>query len=306
MRYAVIDVGTNNVLFLIAELSAGGITVLHRSAEITALGKFMKNNKLTANAIKRTRKVLHENISFARLFTGNIIVVGTSCSREAENTYLLSDWLMRKYSLDYKIISGDEEAELIALANICEFSEFDDLIIFDVGGGSTEFVDTGERSIKNCLSLPLGIRRLENTFGNDFEKKREAVKSLLRSLPFKRKLKQVLVGVGGTATALSAYNLGLKLYNGNLVHKSKLTINQVSAMMAKFLTLNYQEISHLIPFDKKRSDIIATGAMIIYEILNHFRADGFLVSDQGLQFGILRLPESEISRRFLNHKESKC
>ena len=75
MKYAVLDVGTNNILFLIAELNYGKIKALHRKANISAMGKKMVDGYITDSAIKRTKTILSDNIKFARMVTDNIIVV---------------------------------------------------------------------------------------------------------------------------------------------------------------------------------------------------------------------------------------
>jgi len=88
-RYAVIDVGTNNVLLIWALLPSG--KSVHRASRISALGKNMKNGQLTKAGISRVKQILKDFMEFSLAFTDNIIVVGTSCSREAANINVLSD-----------------------------------------------------------------------------------------------------------------------------------------------------------------------------------------------------------------------
>ena len=110
--YCVIDVGTNNVLLIIASVNAR-INIIKRGSKISALGRDMRDGFLDIEAIDRTKFILTDFIKIAHEFTKKIIVVGTSCSRDAKNISLLSDWLKDKYQINYHIIFGDEEENTI-------------------------------------------------------------------------------------------------------------------------------------------------------------------------------------------------
>ncbi len=115
--YCIIDVGTNNILSLVAS-TRNGINIIKRDSRISALGRDMKNRLLYDEAIKRTKFILTDFIEEALKFTNNIIVVGTSCSRDAKNISEISDWLEQTFQIKYFILSGDEEAMFNGLANI--------------------------------------------------------------------------------------------------------------------------------------------------------------------------------------------
>lgn len=286
MKYAILDVGTNNILFLIAEIENGKITPLHRAANISAMGKKMKEGKISYAALKRTKSIISDNIKFARIFTENIIIVGTSCSREAENISDLTEWLMKRFSIKYNIISGEQEAELSGLATLNAFPEFKNILTFDVGGGSTEFNLIKNGKIISSTSIPLGIRKLDNLF-SDFESKVKKTTEILSKLDIPQLDDCILVGIGGTVTSLAAYKTHMTKYDAEKVHKSRLSETEVRLILDDFLNMTNDEIAYLIPFDRNRADILATGTMIVHEILKKFGADDFVVSDQGMQFGLL-------------------
>jgi len=292
-KYAIIDVGSNNVLLLLAQKNSKKIEILKRKSIISAMGKNMHNQLLTSNALQRTKKILHQFIIYSRLFTENIIVIGTSSSREAKNINILSDWLLNKYDLTYNIISGEYEAFLNGAANIGEFPQLKNFLLFDIGGGSTEFTLIENQSIIRSYSIKLGIRRLQNEFGNDLENKIQKVRELLKKISLKT-YKLPLVGIGGTVTSLAAIQKNLVDYDEETVHKSTVTAAQIKDIYKKIIRLSYREIAKLIPFDPERSDIILTGTMIVKEILNYFNADEFIVSDKGIQYGILNLKAKEL------------
>lgn len=293
--YCIIDVGTNNVLLLIATVT-GRINTIERDSRISALGKEMKNGWLDVKAIDRTKLILTDFIEKAYKFTENIIIVGTSCSRDAKNISLLSNWLKEKYQLKYNIISGNEEARFNGLSNINQFEEYNNIIMFDVGGGSTEFIWIENKKIVQSQSIDLGIRRLQNQLGSKYQQKIDETRNLLDTLkisPFKN---YTLVGIGGTATSLSAMKYKLLEYDPQIVHKSKLSLIELKKILLDLRGKQEIQIEKLLPFEPKRADLIETGTMIVSEILDYFRVEEFFVSDRGIQFGILTQDKQDLNK----------
>ncbi|NQV17765.1 MAG: hypothetical protein HQ534_04400 [Armatimonadetes bacterium] len=294
--YSIIDIGTNNVLMLIATRENNNIKVLHRSSSISALGKNIKDNILTKAAITRTKTILKEFIRTSKKYTENIIIIGTSCSREARNIDILSKWLKTKYEINYRIISGEQEAYFNGLANIREFSQHNEMILFDVGGGSTEFTFIKNREIISNQTLQLGIRRLQNRFNSNYESKIQKTKDILEELQIPVLENPVIIGIGGTVTSLVSIQKNLKKYNPEIVHKSKITKKGLYILLEKLKKSSILDIASLIPFDPLRSDILATGTMIVKEIIDFFEVKEFYVSDRGFQFGVLMQNKEEIQR----------
>jgi len=291
--YCVIDVGTNNVLMLIASVT-DHLEIIKRDSSVSALGKDMKNDILNPAAIDRSKIILIDFIKQAYEFTKNIIVVGTSCSRDAKNISLLSDWLENKYHLKYHIIPGEEEAQLNGIANVNEFKEINNIILFDVGGGSTEFIWIKNKKIIQTQSIDIGVRRLQNMFDSDYQKKKIETKRLLgilSSSPFEN---PVLIGIGGTATSLSAIKFQLDDYDPKIVHKSKIAKSELKIILSRLHGKTNKEIEKIMPFEPKRADLIETGTMIITEILDYFEVEEFFVSDRGIQFGILAQDKQDL------------
>ena len=293
--YCVIDVGTNNILFLIASVNER-INIIKRDSRISALGGDMRNDLLDIKAIGRTKLILTDFIKKAHEFTNNIIIVGTSCSRDAKNISILSDWLGDKYKINYHVISGEEEAYFNGLANINEFQENLDIILFDVGGGSTEFIWIKDGKIIQTQSIDLGIRRLQNLFGSDYQKKYEETHRLLNALPSSPFNNPVLIGIGGTATSLSAMKFQLIKYNPKVVHKSKIAMSELKDILSNLREKTDNQITKLMPFEPKRADLIETGSMIVTEILDYFSVEDFFVSDRGIQFGILMQDKHDLNK----------
>ena len=295
-KYSIIDVGTNNVLLLIAEKNKDSINIIHRDSFTSALGKDMKNGFLTNEALDRTKAILEEIIELSKKYTDKIIIIGTSCSREAKNISILSEWLWNKFRIKYTIISGEKEAFFNGLANINEFPEFDEIVLFDVGGGSTEFTDILNGKIKSCGTIFLGVRRLHNEFQDDFREMTDLIKEILEDFDITDHYNPTLIGIGGTVTNLSAVKNNLKEYDSNIVHKSMLTKNDLNNLQNTFSKMKIDEISKFMPFEPKRAEIISTGIIIIKEIVDYYKADKFYVSDRGFQFGVLAQSEEKLEK----------
>lgn len=287
-KYAVIDVGTNNVLLLIAKKQNDSFQIIDRKSEISALGKNFKNKQLTEAALNRVKRILTDFIEFSKFLTNDIFVVGTSVSREAKNIYVLKNWLKRKYNLDYDIISGEMEGYFNGIANIRDFPNQDSIILFDVGGGSTEFTLIKNKKVKSVKSIDLGIRRLDNLFGANFFQKLGYTQNILnKKITSLKKETGLLVGIGGTVTSLSAIKQKLREYKFEKVHKSMLSYEDIKSIFCQFNKLDKKEIKKKMPFQPARADIMLIGTMIIKEIVSFFAKDKIWISDKGMQFGYL-------------------
>jgi len=287
---SVIDVGTNSILLLIAEKAHNSWKTIHRNARTSSLGKGMKNGFLTNDGIEKAKAILEDFILKSRHYhSENIIITGTSASREAKNISQISNWLLNEYDLKYHILSEGQEIYYIYLANKREFEEHENLIIFDIGGGSTEFMIISQNKLEFSTSIKLGVRRLDNLFDTDKEKYAFCLDVLSHShinehIPYSSEV----VGVGGTVTNLVAVKQGLKEWVSEKVHKQILTLRDVLYFKDVWKKLSYEEIEKLIPFDSHRSDVLLSGTILLESIFSYLNIEKIFVSDYGLQFGILQ------------------
>ncbi|TSA23856.1 hypothetical protein D4R71_07970 [bacterium] len=288
---SVIDVGTNSILLLIAERAQNSWKVLHRDARTSSLGKGMRNGLLKDDSIERAKAILEDFIlTSKRYHLENIIITGTSASRESKNISQLANWLRSKYDLRYHILSEKQEIYYIYLANKHEFDEHENLIIFDIGGGSTEFMIVKKGKLEFSTSLKMGVRRLNNLCDND-EEKHAFCQDILAQSKIQKHVPSSfeVVGVGGTVTNLIAVKKGLKEWVSEKVHKQVLTLDDVLHFKDLWKKLSYKEIERLIPFDPHRSDVLLSGTILLESIFSYLGIDKIFVSDYGLQFGTLLL-----------------
>ena len=167
LRVASIDVGTNTILLLIAEVEGDKLKPLFEMETIVRLGEgVQKNGILLQGAMERGYQTLTNYLRRCQAMkVEKIFAVGTSALREAKNSDDFLSLVKRKLDLPIEIISGEEEAQLSFLAVARDLQEPNkSIIVVDVGGGSTEFIlGKGER-IEQWVSLPLGSVRFTEQF----------------------------------------------------------------------------------------------------------------------------------------------
>ncbi|MCD4650286.1 MAG: hypothetical protein K8S56_00645, partial [Candidatus Cloacimonetes bacterium] len=286
-RYAVLDVGTNNIQMLWAEIIDGKIVTRHRASQVSALGKNMRNGKLTLAGITRTRRILTKFLKLAKAWTDKIIVTGTSCSRDAKNIKILTNWLQYKFGLDFRILTTEEEAHFSARYIAAEFSEHSEVITFDIGGGSVEFCYIINGEVKRSVSFRCGLRRMETLFGTNIKRQQVYMRDELAPLKNWKFSKLVLIGIGGTATSLAAISKKQIRYSPEDVHKSEISFEEIDKFVELFARSDNATIARMIPFEPLRSSLILSGTILVREIMSVFNHRTFQVSDHSLQYGVL-------------------
>lgn len=304
MPFATIDIGTNAVLLLIGEKATDGrIKSIYEEAQLTRLGQGLGSlNKLHPDGMRRTLDTLKSYAATcAQHKAAPIIAVGTSAFRQAQNAPEFVARVKKKTGIEIRIISGDEEAELSFDAARAEFG--DDIIVIDIGGGSTEFIwkkkmDAGSESgvTLETHSLPLGTVTLQENFGRhdpldtqDVIEMEAAVLRLLAEIPksaVQETTGKTMVGVAGTVTTLAAMALKLKQYDHAQVHGHVLTLVDIERIIGELLPLTIEDRKKFPGLEPKRADVIYPGAVILEEAMEHFGKDLVIACHHGIRWGL--------------------
>lgn len=299
-RLAAIDIGTNSTKMTIADADDQGLLhIISETAEVTRLGAGVDANKqLGDEAIARTLAALSRFAADARAQGAvEIVAAGTSALRDAANG---PDFLARarnETGLTIEIISGDREA---ALAYAAVRSDPDlglpadfGLVVFDIGGGSTELSLGGADGLERHLSLDIGAVRVTERFlhsdpPTDSEKA-EAINSVQSALAvFPPPDRQpILVGIGGTAVNIGAVTLAQSAPPPNDVHGTLLFAPEAQDALSLLAAVPLAERRAIPGLEPARADVIIGGALILTALLAHFHSDRFLISVRGLRYGLL-------------------
>lgn len=300
-RFGFIDIGTNTILGLIAELkNDGSFDVLDDLAEITRLGEgVQRTGRISPEGVERSLKVLRCYLErFESLNVEAIMAVGTSALRDARNSAEVRGRFKEQLGFDVRVISGDEEAaySFLAVQRGLPLNRRE-LLVVDVGGGSTEFIRGSEAGVSQAVSINIGSVRLTEQFlhsdpvqTKECEKMRLAIERELALLP-RQWLKDssilTLVGIAGTFTTLSAVEKKLARYAHGEVHGSRLTLGEVRRQVALYQGKTIAERKAIDGLEPKRADVILAGATLIERTMTVFHLQQAIVSDQGVRYGLL-------------------
>ena len=300
-RVALIDVGTNTILCLIAELhSDGTFAVADDLAEITRLGEGVQQSGcISAEAAARSMQTLRRYLERSRnLGVDEIRAVGTSALRDARNSAEVRAEFKRQLGFEIRVLSGAEEAGYAFLAVQRGLSlPKQELLVIDVGGGSTEFIRGNESGLLQAISIDVGAVRLTEQFlhsdpvqSEECERMRGVIEKELARLPdsWPRAVSGLtLVGIAGTFTTLSAVEKKLLRYDHTAVHGSRLKLDEVRRQVDLFFSKSIAERKRIPGLEPMRADVILAGASLIERIMNRFDAEQVVVSDQGVRYGML-------------------
>lgn len=302
-KVAAIDIGTNSVLLVIAAVEPGGPRPLLERATITRMGEGVdKTRRLAPAAVERNLACLRAYAEDLRAHgSPRLDVVGTSALRDAEGALAFLDEAERILGVRPRVIAGDEEARLTFGGALSGLDVHGKLLVFDIGGGSTELIvgQAGSSAPpESRVSLDIGsVRLFERHVHHDppLPEELAAIEAdIARQLATAAPLSRItgaepltLVGVAGTVTTLKALELELDDYDSARVHGAVLTLGAVEALCTKLCALTLAERQRLPGLQPKRADVIVAGALIVRDLLRRAGASQTTVSDRGVRFGLL-------------------
>jgi exopolyphosphatase / guanosine-5'-triphosphate,3'-diphosphate pyrophosphatase len=300
-RFAFIDIGTNTILCLIAELRDGGrFRVLDDLAEITRLGHGVDRTRLISHeGEQRSSAVLRRYLEVCKtLGVGEVIAVGTSALRDARNSFEVRQRWQLELGLRVRVIAGDDEAaySFLAAQRGLPLSR-QELLVIDIGGGSTEFIRGNDFGVTHALSLDFGSVRLTERFLRSDpvsdEEFADMISAIDRALATLRDhwrdldVASTWVGTAGTFTTLAAVEKKLSQYSHSLVHGSNLTHDEIQRQVRLYRSKTLAERKTIPGLEPKRADVILAGACLIDRMMILFGARQLIVSDQGVRYGLL-------------------
>ncbi|GAA0533513.1 Ppx/GppA phosphatase family protein [Paractinoplanes ferrugineus] len=296
MRVAAIDCGTNSIRLLIADVTDGRSTDIARRMEIVRLGEGVdRTGRLSDAALARTRKALQVYAAeIAELGIDRVRMCATSASRDAANAADFRDMVRGVLGVDPEVITGDEEARLSFAGAVAGLDAAPPFLIFDIGGGSTEFV-TGSARVEHAISMDIGcVRMTERHLHSDppaaaevaaaTRDITEAVETALAAVPGRSA--GTLVGLAGTVTTVTALALGLPSYDSARIHHARVSRAAVAKVADELLAMTTAERLALPVMHPGRADVIAGGALILKIIMDRVGRTELVASEHDILDGI--------------------
>jgi len=298
-RVAAIDVGTNTILLLIAEVDAGGLRALFESGTVVRLGEGLHRNALLSpEAMNRGYNALEQCLQQChKMAVQRIFAIGTSVLREAKNAREFTGNVKKRFDILIEIISGEEEAKLSYLAMAQDLQNFADtgkkMMVVDVGGGSTEFVLGQGNHMAQWVSLPLGSVRLTEQFlvsdpvsKRDWSQMQKEIDRLLEKMPDSEK-PPFMVAVGGTATTLASVELGLREFRVEKIDHFLLTREALARQLSLYRSRTVEQRKKIPGLAPNRADIIVAGGAVVYSAMERADCSSVMISTHGIRYGLL-------------------
>lgn len=318
-RFAAIDVGTNTILMLVADLEAdGAFRVVADRAAIVRLGEGVdRTRSLSAAGVGRALGALGDYVRVCRsLGVTEIAAVGTSALRDARNAGSFIDRLKRELRLDLRVLSGAEEAAYCFLSVEKGLAlDAREVLVVDVGGGSTEFIWARDKKLQGWASVDVGSVRLTERHLRSDPVSPEECARLARAVDQSlAKLREqwggkisspAMVGVAGTFTTMAAVQKSLIHYSHAEVHGSRLGRAEAERQIALYRSKTVAERRRVAGLEPERADVILAGALLIERIMTLFRVEEAIVSDQGIRYGLLYEKIASSSQPSAISKENK-
>jgi len=302
---AVLDVGSNTIRLLIATVSRNQtFQKVHYQHHIARLGEGLQQTGALGEAGQNRAMVIFKDIiQVCRnhgLEAGEIIAVATAAVREASNGKEFVADVLEQTELNIQIVSGETEAKLALVGARLGLPQAigDDMLLFDIGGGSTEFTRVRHGKIVDSISMKLGVVRLtESCVTNDpittgeYQAMKDATLKALKEVELfwedNLQRPKCLVGTAGTVTTLAAIVQGMSEYDANKIDGFHISDQGFQDLKDNLLTKTNAQRLAIPGLEKGREDVIVAGVAIIDVMKSHWGYATLISVDSGLLVGLL-------------------
>lgn len=292
---AAIDCGTNSVRLLVSD---GGRVTLERLMRITRLGQDVgATGRLDPAAIERTLGVLAEYREVMDRFGVEAVrMTATSAARDAANRADFFGPAAAVVGTEPELLSGEEEGRLSFLGATAELDPADGpFLVFDIGGGSTEF-SYGTTTAEATVSTDMGcVRMTEAWLHHDPPQAMELsqcisvveihLDDVMREIPQATEA-ATFVGLAGTVSTAAAVEIGLAEYDRDRIHHFRLTRAAVEDVFRTLATEALADRVHNPGLEAERADVIVGGLCVLVATMRRLEIDELLVSEADILDGL--------------------
>jgi exopolyphosphatase/guanosine-5'-triphosphate,3'-diphosphate pyrophosphatase len=298
-RIAAIDVGSNSIRLVVAEvLTSGGYRVLDEERENTRLAAALtKTGRLDPKAADSSVTVLRNFLSIAAGYGVNQVrAIGTSALRDAEDGPEFCDRVRKELKLSIEVISANEEARLAFLSVARAFDISGRRVaVADIGGGSTEIVLASSGLVDQVYETKLGAVRVAEECGVTGRSNEKRVAKLREFID--RTLKKeigkppfvpdMLFGTGGTFTALASIIMARQGLAGQPMWGFRVSRAQIRHLVADLANMSLERRCKVVGLSPQRADIIVAGLAVVERIMRKLGANVVQVHTRGVRDGLM-------------------
>ena len=305
-RFAAIDIGSNTFRLLIAEPAAKHSPTpwhtIHYSHRIIRLGEGLHHSgQLADTAMQRAIQAFH---TFAELLkqhqveASHVRATATAAMRDAANGARFRDRVAEETGIDIQIIDGESEASLSLAGSCAVLSEQtrQNMLLFDIGGGSTEFIRAADEHCIDAISRKMGVVRMVEAHLHsdppstaDYQAMLTAAHTHLSEVETywgdHHPAPAALVGTAGTVTTLAATELDLCPYDAGIINNHCMSRTAFEQLRDRLLAMDHDTRQSIRTIESGRADLMIAGIAIIDAIMQRWHYDEMVIVDAGLLEG---------------------
>ena len=288
-----LDCGSNSTRLLISTVENGTLENLYKEHQVTRLSDSIdKTGRISDDSKKRFFKVLRKYMRKIEEYeVQEVFCIGTAVFRKSKNSDEVIDEVKKRFNLDIKIISGEEEGLLTSLGVQSSFKNLQNYLIVDIGGQSTELITDIENKL-DIQSEDIGVVSMsENYFTENpisIDKEKNATNYFNDIFHDKDYGHRQLIGVSGTFTSLGSIYLNQKKYDENEIDKVIISYDSVKNIYEDLKTLSVPKIISEYPsLDPKRAVTITSGLFLVINLLKKYKITQLKVSKSDILEGLI-------------------
>jgi exopolyphosphatase/guanosine-5'-triphosphate,3'-diphosphate pyrophosphatase len=311
MRVAAIDIGSNSIRLLVADVDErdgpdGAVETVARAGEMCRLARGLdRAGMIEEQLAQRVGSLAADFVRRARSLGAKHILLGaTAAIRNARNGAEVAAIVERRSGLPVRVLSGDDEAQLVyrsVILGLGRSAARSACVAFDIGGGSTEVVSGVGALAGRWASLPFGAVSLTERFlhsdppdSEDVEALRNEVRAvIMHHCALMPERVPLLAGVGGTVTVLASMDRELVSYDPTLLEGWCIRPSRLDQMIEGLIRSRHAERRILSIMGESRADIVVAGALAVALLVERFPSAGLVCSTQGLRYGLVRMAARE-------------
>ncbi len=288
-RTAVIDIGSNSVRMVIYEKSSRfAFSLIHESRSRVRISEnsYQNGSMLQEIAMSRADSALSEFVSIASSYgVRKVLCVATSAVRDASNANEFVSSIKKRLSLKIKVIDGEREAYLGAIAAANLLAPVDAMAI-DLGGGSMEFAQIRDALVDEHGSIDLGSVRIKELFldRGDLSGARAFIEQKLAEISHIES--KTIVGIGGTFRSLAQIIQKNEKYPYKKLHGYRFSSQLMLDLIDKILCSSSTKELKDLGIKSERLDIIKSGAVILEALLRKSACKELICSGVGVREGV--------------------
>jgi len=303
---ASIDLGSNTIRLLIARPDSASTPpwqVVHYHHHVARLGQGVRSSgELGEAGMARALVALSDLAARCRRFDvaiDHIDATATAAVRQSGNGRQFCRRVQKETGIAIRILSGEEEAALALRGSrsVLEADVADNMLLFDIGGASTEFIRVINGAMVDVISLPLGgIRLVEEALKHDppsiddWTRMRQLADYELDAVACHWQQPQVpihLVGTAGTVTTLAATELAMAEYDADIINQHWMTRSAFDQLRLRLCAMSHVQRQAVSSIEQGRTDLIVAGAAIVDAIFSRWGYRTLRCVDAGLMEGVL-------------------